>query len=278
MYTKAFRSSAILASSSLVTAFVIVLNPWIWSKRLGPLCANLWRSNKWRFALLMPLSVCPPLFLFAIYLIYSYRHSTSSKKSKERLHLEQAEFLWNSVDTVEAGFEASGEILLQVWVLGPKIVDISTMGIKEIINGILFLEGATDTQKSVGKVIIAVLSVMYSVGECYRVQKREAVNMFFDIFPVYTSVLLQAIARVIAFSMLFSSSKGSSGGETVTFLAIHIILAFFIRLLSTKQWVKARKREGYTFGWYDLIMKFLVDIVAAFCSCLVYCNGDRFNS
>ena len=103
-------------------------------------------------------------------------------------------------------------------------------------------------------------------------QKREAVNMFFDIFPVYTSVLLQAIARVIAFSMLFSSSKGSSGGETVTFLAIHIILVFFIRLHSTKQWVKARKREGYTFGWYDLSIKFLVDIVAAFCSCLVYCN------
>ena len=100
--------------------------------------------------LLMPL---PPLFLFMIYLIYSYRHSTSSKKSKERAELEKAEYLWNTVDTVEAGFEASGEILLQVWLLGPQILHITNMGMKEFIDGIFFLEDATDTEKSLGKVI-----------------------------------------------------------------------------------------------------------------------------
>ena len=101
------------------------------------------------------------------------------------------------MDTVEAGFEASGEILLQVWLLGPKILEITSMGIKEFMDGILFLKGATDTQKSLGKVIIAIISIVYSVGECYRVQKREAVNMFFDIFPVYTSILLQGGGKIM---------------------------------------------------------------------------------
>ena len=64
MYGKAFKSSAIFASSSLVTALFLVLV----SKNLRPLCNNLWRRSRWRFALLMPLSICPPLFLFMIYL------------------------------------------------------------------------------------------------------------------------------------------------------------------------------------------------------------------
>ena len=114
-YKQAFLLSAIFASSSLVTALVMVLI----SRNLPSLCKKLWSRSKWRFALLMLLMPLPPLFLFTIYLIYSYRHSASPKKSKERAELEKAEYLWNTVDTVEAGFEASGEILLQVWLLGP---------------------------------------------------------------------------------------------------------------------------------------------------------------
>ena len=104
---------------------------------------------------MLPLLICPPLFLFVVYLVYAYRHATSSKKSKERDNLEYAEFLWTIVDTLEAGFEASGEIILQVWLLGPNILDIHDMDLNDFVNGIFFLEGASDTDKSIGKVIIA---------------------------------------------------------------------------------------------------------------------------
>ena len=213
--------------------------------------------------LLMPL---PPLFLFMIYLIYSYRHSTSSKKSKERVELEKAEYLWNTVDTVEAGFEASGEILLQVWLLGPQILHITEMGLKEFIDGIFMLKDATDTEKSLGKVIIAVLSIVYSVGECYRGQKREAVSVFFDIFPVYISLLLQVIGRVIAFSMFMSASKGSHVPETLIFLGIHITLVFVIKLCYSRQdHVKFSQ-----LGMREVRMRLLMDLLGAACSCLVF--------
>ena len=265
MYNSAFQLSVIFACSSVVTALFMVLR----SRSLPSLCNKLWSRSKWRFALLMPLMLIPPLaplFLFMIYLIYSYRHSTSSKKSKERAELEKAEYLWNTVDTVEAGFEASGEILLQVWLLGPQILHITNMGMKEFIDGIFFLEDATDTEKSLGKVIIAVLSIVYSVGECYRVQKREAVSMFFDIFPVYISLLLQVIGRVIAFSMFMSASKGSNMPETLIFLGIHITLVFVIKLCySRKENVKI-----YKLRMYNVRMRILMDFLASACSCLVY--------
>ena len=143
------------------------------------------------------------------------------------------------------------------------------MGVKEIINGIFFLEGADDTQKSLGKVIIALGCIMYNVGECYRVQKREAVNMFFDIFPVYISILLQAIARVIAFSMFFASTRGSNSEETVTFLCVHILAIFAINLCFSRHWHGWRLR---TKGKYELGKRVFVDLVAAVCSSLVYSN------
>ena len=277
MYGKAFINSSVFASSSLLTALVILLT----SKILHKLCWKLWkRSNFWsklRFAFLMPLAICPPLFLFMIYLIYSYRHSISTKKSKERADVEQAEFLWNTVDTIEAGFEASGEILLQIWLLGPNIMELTDITFQGFINGILVSEGASTTEMSLAKIIFAVISIMYGVGECYRVQKREAVNMFFDIIPIYLSVLLQVIARVIAFSMFFSSAQGSHHKETLAFFSIHIILVFAIRLRFSRQWRHVMK-ERFSGQWskvmkerkYEFMIRLLLEILNAFLSCLVY--------
>ena len=264
MYGKAFTCSSVFASSSLVASLYIVLT----SKMLRNLCKKLWKRSKWRFALLMLLSWCPPLFLFTIYLIYSYRHSIATKKSKERADVEQAEFLWNTVDTVEAGFEASGEILLQIWLLGPNIMELTDITFQGFINGILVSEGATNTA-SIAKIIFAMISIMYGVGECYRVQKREAVNMFFDIIPIYVSVLLQVIARVIAFSIFFSSSQGSHGGETILFFTIHIILVFAIRLRFSRQWRKVLN-ESDNLKKYEFMIRLLIEILNAFLSCLVY--------
>ena len=267
MYGKAFRASTVFASSSLVTAFIIVLMP-----RFRKLCKKLWEKSPWRFYLLIPLCVCPPLFLFTVYVIYSYRHSTSPKKSKERDDVEEAEFLWNTVDTVEAGFEASGEILLQVWLLGSRIMELKNLGVQDFINGIFQWEGATDTHMSLAKVIFAVLSIMHGVGECYRVQKREAVWMFFDIIPIYASVLLLVCARVIAFSIYFSSVQASKGDETAIFFTIHIIAVFAIRLCFSRQWGQVmedwKRNDGMK--WREFIKKLLYEFGSACLSCLVY--------
>lgn len=191
--------------------------------------------------------------------------------------MEQAEFLWNTVDTIEAGFEASGEILLQIWLLGPNIMELTDITFQGFINGILVSEGASTTEMSLAKIIFAVISIMYGVGECYRVQKREAVNMFFDIIPIYLSVLLQVIARVIAFSMFFSSAQGSHHKETLAFFSIHIILVFAIRLRFSRQWRHVMK-ERFSGQWskvmkerkYEFMIRLLLEILNAFLSCLVY--------
>ena len=267
MYGFAFMWTIAFACSSVVVASFIFMA----SKTLRPLCNNLWRRSRLRFALMLPLLLCPPLFLFAVYLVYAYRHGTSSKKSKERDNLELAEFLWTIVDIVEAGFEASGEIILQVWLLGPNILDIKDMGISELISGILFLEDSTVTQKSIGVIIIAVLSIVYCVGECYRVQKREAVNMFFDIIPIYISFLLQVVARIIAFSMFFSTSisanpDGHQG--TYIFLALHISAVFLIKLRFSRHWRSDKIKKGR----YEIAVMVFTDFASAVCSCLVYCD------
>ena len=271
MYNLAYIWTILFASSSAVVALVIIMIP---NKSLRTMCYNLWPASwrgRVRLGLMLPLLLCPPLFLFVVYLVYAYRHATSSKKSKERDYLEYAEFLWTIVDTIEAGFEASGEILLQVWLLGPNILDIHKMELNDFISGIFFLEGATDIHKSIGKVIIALLTIVYSVGECYRVQKREAVNIFFDIFPIYISILLQVVARTIAFSLFFATVNNDNaynGPGILSFLAIHVFAVFAINLVFSRHWLGKRG----SMGWYEIAINVFTDLASAICSCLVYCN------
>ena len=93
--------------------------------------------------------------------------------------------------------------------------------------------------------------------------------MFFDIIPIYISVLFQVIARVVAFSIFFSSAQGSHGGETVLFFTIHIILVFAIRLRFSRQWRKVMN-ERDDLKKYEFMMRLTLEVLNAFLSCLVY--------
>ena len=87
--------------------------------------------------------------------------------------------------------------------------------------------------------------------------------------------LPQVIARVIAFSMFFSSTQGSgehlkpgwNGGQTFIFLSIHIFALFAIKLRLSRHWWGRKHMGRYEFG-----MKVLADLLSAVCSVLVYSN------
>ena len=65
----------------------------------------------------------------------------------------------------------------------------------------------TDEQKSMGKLLMSVMSLVLSVASCYKMFKRAALS-YGDLFFVYLSLLFQIMARIIAVWVLFATQQG----------------------------------------------------------------------
>ena len=65
----------------------------------------------------------------------------------------------------------------------------------------------TDEKKSMGKLLMSVMSLVLSVASCYKMFKRAALG-YFDLLFVYLSLLAQLMARIIAVWVLFATQQG----------------------------------------------------------------------
>ena len=79
---------------------------------------------------------------------------------------------------------------------------LSTTG---IIEGALFLT-KDDAKRSMGKILVAMVTLVLSTGSCYMFDKKKSVTHL-DLMPLHVSRLCQIAARIIALALFFSVQR-----------------------------------------------------------------------
>ena len=164
------------------------------------------RICRWTLAILLsfPCSLLFLIYIAARNLKLTFKHSRSVIKSQFQKKLEESEYLWGNLITLEAGLESSGQLVLQVWLLSavihPLIMKEGFWGvIQKGGSGILYYitfshvpveDEITGIEKSLGKLIITTVSLVFSVAGCYKILKREAFDNVSMVF-IYLSLLAQ---------------------------------------------------------------------------------------
>ena len=193
-YTVAFSVNVALIVTSFMPSLLIVINE----------CGTLLRDKTG--TKLLPYTMAAvlactfaPLTVFLAYTHSKVKHGANTRKTRELKHLEHWEYYWGIMTQFEAGIESSCQLVLQTWLISPIILSHGNLvlpGIEGIIRGMLVLDTATALEKSVGKMLLALLSVTFSIGGCYRFKKRGAISML-EMTPIYLSLLAEVTARVV---------------------------------------------------------------------------------
>ena len=92
---------------------------------------------------------------------------------------------------------------------------------------------ASIIEKSLGKLLITVISLVISIGGCYKIQKREAFS-FGDMPMVYLSLMVQVVARIVSFALAFFAMDNFRAWFPIQFM-IHFTLVLLINLLFSKE-------------------------------------------
>ena len=212
-----------------------------------------------------------------VFLAYSYsmvKRGANTRKVKEVKRLEHWEHYWGVMTQFEAGIESSCQLVLQTWLISPIILSHGNLvlpGIEGIIRGMLVLDTATALEKSVGKMLLALISVTFSIGGCYRFRKRGAISMV-EMTPIYLSLLAEVTARILALGTFFSEVPQFEMWFPVMF-AIHFSLVLIIKMMwEKKYWDK----QEIHLGSLKIILAVIVSAASSF---LVYVkmqpSGDK---
>ena len=204
---------------------------------------------RWTIAILLAI---PCSLLFLIYIAARnvklvFKHSRSIIKSHYQKKLEDSEYLWGNLITLEAGLESSGQLVLQVWLLSavihPMIMKEGFWGvIQKGGSGILYYitfshipvdDAITDIEKSLGKLVITTISLVFSVAGCYKILKREAFDNGSMVF-IYLSLLAQISARILSLGLYFTAAPKFVPWFPIL-LVIHILLVALIKGMFSKE-------------------------------------------
>ena len=136
-------------------------------------------------------------------------------------------------EAIEAA-EASAQLLLQVWLMAPKFNCYYTDGFwtvfRQSIKGTLFVFGEpTSTEdKTLGKFLIAFISITISAFSMYKRTKREAVHTMKSQF-LMASILSQIIVHIMCLLPLYFVERHPL--SLVLPIVIHYILIFVLKFL-----------------------------------------------
>ena len=179
--------------------------------------------------------VFPPAFIMLVHAYFKYQHSSTPKKDKTLKGLQDSEFFWGILAKLEAGIESSGQLIVQTWLVS-KIFNDETFSVEfmGIIRGIVLSKSASTIEKSIGKMLLSITSVVFSIGGCYRFQKRRSITLV-DTIPIFLSLLTQIISRIFAFLIFFSTGQ-SFDVWMPSFFVVHSILVLTIKISFEFDW------------------------------------------
>eukprot|EP00095_Tigriopus_kingsejongensis_P004696 maker-scaffold276_size226481-snap-gene-0.17 protein:Tk04696 transcript:maker-scaffold276_size226481-snap-gene-0.17-mRNA-1 annotation:"hypothetical protein" len=213
-------------------------------------------------------TLCAPFFILYVAfrnVYYKFRHQRATRKNLFRKQLQKSEYLWGISRTAEAGLESCGQLVLQVWLLSSDFKflndnDFWTL-VDKTYNGIIFFltfsyKPADDIEKSLGKLLMSLIALVFGVSGCYRSLKRGAVKMSNTYF-IYASLLCQIFARIFSIGLFFFAVRQFYPIVPIL-LVCHLSVVFIIK------WTFERAR--HTQG----MLAWLVSLVNVVASSLVY--------
>ena len=265
----AFLTSITLIIVAFMPSYAIVLTkvPSVWRGRdrlrvmLLPRSIHKQKqiSDLTLFLILISVLIVSPLFLFVTYIILKCKHSIAEKKGKARKYLDVAEYYWGIITKVECGIEASCQLILQIWLIAPTLLSNSNkLSIGGVIKGALLLS-EKDADRSTGKILVALITLVLSTGSCYMFDKKKSVRHV-DMIPLHVSRLSQIAARITALLIFFSSQRDFAMWFPIMFLT-HITLVLIIKLTCEHDWCD--KRSG-------IFKRIFITLVSCAASTLIY--------
>ena len=212
--------------------------------------------------------VFPPAFIMLVHAYFKYQHGSTSKKDKTLKGLEDSEYFWGILAKFEAGIESSGQLMVQTWLVSKIFFDEKLLeqidGFVGIIRGMVISQSASTTEISIGRMLLSIMSVVFSIGGCYRFQKRSAVTLV-DMIPIYLSLLTQILSRISAFLFFFSTGQKFEIWMPLIYV-IHTILVLTIKLCFEFDWRYAGGQERISV----YLRRFCFVLTGAATSFLVY--------
>eukprot|EP00094_Tigriopus_californicus_P001992 TCALIF_01920-PA protein Name:"Similar to ANK2 Ankyrin-2 (Homo sapiens)" AED:0.42 eAED:0.42 QI:11/0.75/0.4/0.8/1/1/5/0/1087 len=212
--------------------------------------------------------LCAPFFILYVAarnVYYKFRHRRATKKNLFRKQLQKSEYLWGITRTAEAGLESCGQLILQVWLLSSDFKELSEESfwglVDKTYNGVIFFltfsyKNADDIEKSLGKLLMSLIALVFGVSGCYRTLKRGAVK-FSNTYFIYISLVFQIFARIFSIGLYFFAVRQFFPIVPIL-LVTHLIFVFIIK------WTFERAR--HTHG----MLAWLVSFVNVVASSLVY--------
>ena len=211
--------------------------------------------------------IFPPALIMIGHGFFKYLHESTARKDKTLKGLRDSEFFWSILANFEAGIESSGQLMVQAWLISKIFFDedklIQQIEFMGIIRGMLLSDNATPLEISAGKMLLSIVSVVLSIGGCYRFQKRGAITLV-DMIPIYLSLLTQILFRTFAFIVFFSTGQGFKFWMPSIFV-IHMILVLAIKICFEVDW---RCHEGLF--KLALLRRFIFALMGSATSFLVY--------
>ena len=194
----------------------------------------------WLSVILIGIPFAPFFILYVAVrnVIFKYQHQSAVRKSKVRRQLQKSEYLWGILKTAEAGLESCGQLVLQAWLLSSHFKSLSEETFLEIVdktyNGVIFflsfsIKDANEVEKSMAKLIMSLIALVFGVSSCYRTLKRGAVGIYNTMF-IYVSLFLQIFARIFSIGLYFFTVRSFSPAMP-TLLGVHLSLVTFFKLV-----------------------------------------------
>ena len=119
--------------------------------------------------------------------------------SRHRDKLQRYEFLWGLLRMAESGVEASGQMVLQIWILTFYLGSLADLSLRQLLEKTLkgvvfFLYEPSALERSMGKLFISLVSIHLGMVHSYRLIKRGSLDsdhcMFYSL-----SLLFQLASR-----------------------------------------------------------------------------------
>ena len=146
-----------------------------------------------------------PSWIAAKHVCFKFQHRRAKRKAKIRRQLLKSEYQWGITRISESGLEACGQLVLQLWLLSSNFNQLADYDFLTILdktyNGVIYFfsfsaKYADETEKSLGKLFVAVINLVFGVAACYRTLKRGALGLN-NTFFIFISLFFQITARIL---------------------------------------------------------------------------------
>jgi hypothetical protein len=223
-------------------------------------------------ACLYVLMICFKFFWPIVHIERTMRNEAAVKRSKYKAECESSEKTWNSIKIVEHGIESSLQLILQLWLLQPFLLDMTTWSYIDVfelcVDGIkhfLFfgIYKASYIQKALGKIVLNIVILTFGMA-LSKLNKPGGLSICdkpFNALLMCLSILAQITARIIAFRSL---RLLKFSWAFVIFLIIHFVIVFAIKMLFEIKSVREKVMiKGRTFKDSLRSLPILLEFIAS---------------